>query len=496
MDMEKFLTTNSIFFSRQTWLLLVLFFIVRIASFFLQPHLFIQGAIIVVLILLLCVLYFKNPDWAWYIVLSEAILDGAGHYLELGGISLRTLLIGSFLFLWLSHQLNQQILGKRLNISPALNYLMAFFAIIALFATGNGLVHGHMTKYIIADIMPFVFFLLLFPSTYLFEDLKAQEFLTRLLSVFVIGTAIFSLFAFTMFSTGISELQDPFYKWYRDVDAGKITDIGNGFFRVVEPGHLLVVPLILLITSLLMRDEKHNKMWRILRWFLILILVLNLSRGYFLALIVGLLILKYKHCWRKWLRESLAVILLIGVIFSGISLIASQGKTMGWEQFGIRVMSLTQPKIEISTATRMMKLPAILTVIKQHPILGVGVGSTFTFYNGMTYQPETTPHYDWGYLELWAELGLFGALAFIGLYVFTAYLLVKKIKNIPDWHDFDVGLLAGLIAFLIMNITIAALFHVFGIFFLIFALSIALKYTTIFDQTTTLLYRVFNRLKV
>ncbi len=494
--MEKFLTPNSIFFSKQTWLLLVLFFIVRIGSFFLQPHLITQGAIIIILILLLCVLYFKNPDWAWYIVLSEILLGGAGHYLELGGLSLRTLLIGSFLFLWLSHQLNQQILGKRLNINPTVNYLMAFFAIIVLFAAGNGLAHEHLTKYIIADIMPFVFFLLLFPSTYLFEDIKAQEFLTRLLSVFVIGTAIFSLFTFTMFSTGISELQDPFYKWYRDVDAGKITDIGSNFYRVVEPGHLLVVPLILLITSLLMRDEKHNKMWRILRWFLILILVLNLSRGYFLALIVGLLVLKYKHHWHKWLRESLAVILLVGIIFSGICLIASQGKTMGWEQFGIRLTSLVKPRIEVSSATRMITLPVIWGVIAKQPILGVGLGNSITFYNPITYQTQTAPHSDWGYLDMWAELGLLGALAFVGLYIFTIYLLVKKIKNIPDWHDFDVGLLAGLIAFLVMNITAAALFHVFGVFFLIFTLSIAAKYTAIFDKTTQLLYRVFNRLKV
>ena len=46
-------------------------FIVRIGSFFLQPHLITQGAIIIILILLLCVLYFKNPDWAWYIVLVK-----------------------------------------------------------------------------------------------------------------------------------------------------------------------------------------------------------------------------------------------------------------------------------------------------------------------------------------------------------------------------------------------------------------------------------------
>jgi hypothetical protein len=81
------------------------------------------------------------------------------------------------------------------------------------------------------------------------------------------------------------------------------------------------------------------------------------------------------------------------------------------------------------------------------------------------------------------------------LYIYTAVLLIKKIKNIPDWHDFDVGLLAGIVAFLITNITVAAMFHVFGIFFLLFALSVALKYTSIFEQTTQLLYRIFNHSK-
>ena len=92
-------------------------------------------------------------------------------------------------------------------------------------------------------------------------------------------------------------------------------------------------------------------------------------------------------------------------------------------------------------------------------------------------------------------MGIFGALLLLTLYIYAAGLLVKKIKTIPDWHDFDVGLLAGLVAFFIMNITVASLFHVFGIFFLIFALTIALKYTVIFEQTTVLLYRVFNRLE-
>ena len=116
--------------------------------------------------------------------------------------------------------------------------------------------------------------------------------------------------------------------------------------------------------------------------------------------------------------------------------------------------------------------------------------------NTATYETITTPHFDWGYLEMWAELGVIGALALLGLYIFTATLLIKKIKTAPDWHDFDVGLLAGIVALLVMNITLPALFHVFGILFLVFVLTVAVKQMSIFEQITIVLYRVFNKLRV
>jgi len=210
---------------------------------------------------------------------------------------------------------------------------------------------------------------------------------------------------------------------------------------------------------------------------------------------VGLLVLKYKHKWTRWLRGTLGIILLIVVIFSGIHFMASGGQSMGLELFGIRLKSFTQPQIEISTDTRMMILPYIMQIIRQHPIWGVGLGATITFINSNTYESLTTLHFDWGYLEMWTELGLPGSILLVFLYGLVAFMLIKKIKAIPEWHDFDVGLLAGIVSLLIMNITIASLFHVFGILFLIFTLTIATKYTAIFDRTTAVLYQIFNRIK-
>lgn len=492
---NEHLTTKSIFFNRQTFWLVVLYFAIRVASYFLAGHQIIQAFLVFLLLMLLGILYFKKPEYGWYLVLGELFLGGSGHYLEFLDLSIRTLFIGFFLFLWIAQHVGQSALKERLRIDKELSYLLILFFLFLAFAVGNGVYHGHNWHQIISDFIPFSFLLLLFPSYHLFQEERAQEFLVRLIAVFIMGAALFSLFTFTIFSTGVAEIHGEFYQWYRDINLGKITDMQTGFFRVVEPEHLLIVPLILLITSLMMRAEKHNKMWRLLRWLAIIVLVLNLSRGYFLAMLIGLLILKYKHKWRMWFRETVSVILLTTVLFTGLHFLASGGQSFGFELFGLRLQSFISPQIEISTETRMMILPEIWKLILQQPIFGHGLGATVTFLNTVTYETITTPNFDWGYLEMWAEMGIFGALMLVVVYLFVVYKLISKIRRIPDWYDFDVGLLAGIIAFLVMNITIPALFHVYTILFLAFVIALALKQTAAFARTTTVLYRVFNRLK-
>ncbi|OGH73611.1 MAG: hypothetical protein A2921_03885 [Candidatus Magasanikbacteria bacterium RIFCSPLOWO2_01_FULL_43_20b] len=494
--MQKFLTDKSIFYSKQTVALLALFFIIRVASFLLVGHEFYQGVLVFSLLLVMAILYFKNPEWAWCMLLTEIFLGGSGHYFELAGLSIRTLFIITFLFLWLAHHFGQKLLPQRLKIQTNLNYILLVLFASLIFAAVNGFLNKNDIGNIIQDLMPFGFLLLLFPSFYSFSNEKTQHYLVRLIAVFIIGTALFAFLTFVLFSSQTLLIHQDFYKWFRDVNVGKITDMKTGFFRIVEPSHLFIVPIILLITSLRMRAEKHNRMWWVMLILAIFILDLNLSRGYFLALAIGLLVLKYKHTWKKWFFESLSVVLLIIGIFTATHLFASGGVSPGWELLGLRVRSFASPEIEISTNTRMMILPQIWEKIKTAPFLGGGLGSEVTFLNTATYETITTQHFDWGYLEMWTELGIIGGLALLGLYLFTAVLLIKKIKTAPDWHDFDVGLLAGIIALLVMNVTLPALFHVFGILFLVFVLTVAVKQMNIFEGIIAILYRIFNKLKI
>ncbi len=489
----KNFTGKSIFLNIQTLILLLSFFSIRVISYALHNHLFTQAVVVFIFLMVFGLIYFKNTDYAFYILFAEIFLGGSGNLLEFYGLSVRTLLIAAFLIMWTVQTISERKSRQYLLFNRPFTVIMVILYCLIVFSILNGIFNGHRLREIIQDTIPFLYLPLVYPAYRLLAKQKTQDFLIRLVIVFIIGSAIFSLFTLFLFSSQVVLLQQPYYKWFRDIAAGKITDMGNNLFRVVLPEHLLITPIILIISSLLMRDEKHHKMWRLLLIFAIIILMLNLSRAFLLALAVGFVILKLKHKWQRWLIITSTTAALLLLIFASLSILTSGGKTLGLEVFGLRLASFSAPQIETSTATRMMILPAILNKISNNPILGQGLGASIIFYNTASGENVTTGHFDWGYLEMLAELGLIGTAAFMVLILFIIYRIRKKIIYAYDWQDFYVGIFAGIIALLVINITTPALFHTFGIIFLIMVLALALKPINIFEKLVTSLYRIFNR---
>jgi O-antigen ligase len=68
----------------------------------------------------------------------------------------------------------------------------------------------------------------------------------------------------------------------------------------------------------------------------------------------------------------------------------------------------------------------------------------------------TTPHFDWGYLEIWTELGIVGLLIWL---IFLLYILKITV------HKSDFAF-SGIVALMIINITSPAVFHLLGILIL------------------------------
>ncbi len=485
---------KKIIFHPHTAILFIAFFVVRILSYLITPHLILQNILAGTLVLTLIALYIKKPTYAWYLVIAEIFLGGSGHFLELYGLSIRTL----FLIVYISLYTGQRIFSKHRRselLLPRTLYILLGAFILSLFsaAIGGMLLHND-SKLIIQDLIPFAFFALLLPAHQLVKDKSSYPFLIRLVSVFIFGSAFFSLITFILFSSEITLLQGPYYHWYRDIIGGKLTNLGNGFWRIVAPEHLLLLPITLIIGSLLMKKEKIGKFVWFALFACLFTLTLNFSRGYFLALFVALIPLLYKHSFKKWFTTSAVTCASIVIIFCATSFIASDAKTFGLELFGFRLKTFTAPHTEESTYTRSALLTAILQKFESHPITGSGLGSQITFVNPVSKEHITTPQFDWGYFEIITEFGIIGALVYFFLIGYIMYLIALYIETTTLHPDFLVGILGGLVALLVSNLTAPALSHVFGILYITMTLAIILHSDEMKEKIKlgiTKLYRKF-----
>lgn len=450
-------------FKKQTLIFLAAYFGLRIFSYFFNPTTPLYHAnpinwIFSIFVLLLTIyLLLKKDERGWLIIAGEIILGGAGSFLEIKGISLRTLLLIFSLAIF-AYQI---IKNKSYHIFFENKLILALFLSlyeVVLRSALRGYKFGHDPKLIIADTIPYFFFLYYFPLKQAITSEKFRQTAFNLLMAAILGNLVFMYFSLFGFSSGIFTLQDSYYHWFRDVASGKITDYGTGFFRIILNEQLLLVPLFLwLFAKQLNAENTKNFITKISSLALLAILTINITRIYLIALAVGVIFLFSFKNWKRWLTYSVGALVFFIFIFTLTHLSATKGKSLGWEYLGLRLQSIAAPKTEDSSLSRLLLLPKILEKIKKYPVLGNGLGDTVTVYSPVFKQQITTPHFDWGYLEIIDELGVLGLIIWAILLIYCLRLN-KKNK-------------APLVALLVINITSPALFHVLGITLLVYLIS-------------------------
>ncbi len=459
---------------RKFFIFLCAYFFLRFLSFFTLTHPTFQTILAAALILAFTVITLKKSSLGFIILIGEFLLDGNGHFFELFGVALRTWFVYTFLVLWFIDVIRQKKIREAFKLPKTLLFILAALDIAFCIGIINGISQGHNIRNIIQDFIPYTFLLLIFPARQYIGQLTSQSEsksqslyqLTskHLLTSYLVGSALFSLFTLTLFSTGISVIQSPYYKWFRDVAGGKITDVNDNFFRIVLPEHLLLVPILLLLLSPIIHGRRQWGTWGLVGVGLIP-LTLNVSRTYVIAFLIGILFLYSRSYWKRWIKTSGITIIAFITVFSTAHFIATRGASFGWELYGARFAGITQPSSEISSANRRALLSPIFEKIKQNPVVGSGLGETITYIDPKTDLPMTTNQFDWGYLEIWTELGLLGIIATLSLIVYLLFNLSSRALVEGS------VLRAATLALAFMQITTQAIWHVFGILLLVYALS-------------------------
>jgi len=454
--------------------LVAIYFFLRIFSYFFPPdtplynvHL-LNTIISGLLILVVIFLFLKKQESAWYIVAGELILGGSGNFFAFFGVSLRTIfLIISIPIFFILERKNIKNIWKE---SKRYIILLSIFYTLLLITVIRGYVFHNNPTLIIADLLPYLFLLYYFPLRKLLLSSPFIEFSKNVLYTAIIGNFTLIFFTFFGFSTYLFSLQGEYYHWFRDIANGKITDVGFNFFRVVINEHLLLTPLFLLFFGVELKEKftTHKKIF-FLSIFLLCILAISLTRIYFIAIVFGIFFFLHTSYLKRWFKLTFLSAAIFIVFFVSLHTIVSKGQSLGLELFGLRIQSIITPNIEDSALSRMLLLPKIFEKIKNHPILGNGLGSSVTVYSPVYKKEITTNQFDWGYLEILTEQGVIGFLLWCFLVFYTLYS-IKKIRKHISLTIYK-GLFASILSLLVINTTSPALFHGLGILFLTYILS-------------------------
>jgi O-antigen ligase len=156
-------------------------------------------------------------------------------------------------------------------------------------------------------------------------------------------------------------------------------------------------------------------------------LILTLSRGGWMSFAIGALVIVFLASRSKVLHYGsntfvlttmIAVFVLIGIAFSGdiyLKITASQ---------------------ESSLVSRWELMKSAIAMIKDHPIVGVGVNSfSFVFpdydHSGIPWGPWNPPVHNI-YLLVWSETGTVGLASFIIIIIFLYRIGFRILKNTRD----------------------------------------------------------------
>ncbi|OGH61885.1 MAG: hypothetical protein A2848_02360 [Candidatus Magasanikbacteria bacterium RIFCSPHIGHO2_01_FULL_50_8] len=450
--------------NRNFLLLLIGYIALRATSFFVRDVWWAET--IIAALAIGCFAYFciKDLSLGWKLLVIELLIDGAGHFFEFESLLLRTWFLGIFAAAWLWRKIRTRtpfVLPPR-----AVLIALVVFGLFFLWSILTGLMREHSPLFVLQDAMLYLFVLLLFPAL---EMQQVPQLLSAVATnVFIFGSTIFSVATFALYSSSVFTLTDPYYHWFRNVASGKITDLGLHFFRIVLPEHLLFVPIILVLFSCLLKKISDKKLWLLLSCSL-LVVMLNFTRIYFVALAVGALFLLYHTPWKQWIKTASLTLAVSLLIFFSFHFVASRGASFGLDLIVGRAAGVRAPSSDVSGAIRMAMLPDIFRTITARPWLGSGLGTTVSYRDPTTQLIETRTQFDWGYFEMIAELGIFGTLA----YLFLLIVILRKGTRSAVAVDSSVvhGLLAGAIALFIVNITTPALFQGFGVLYFVFLIT-------------------------
>lgn len=199
----------------------------------------------------------------------------------------------------------------------------------------------------------------------------------------------------------------------------------NSFGAYLVPIGLMVITL--LFYSSLKKQYRYKLILSLLAVLLNICLILTFSRGAWIGYLAGLFLLIF------FSKEKKMFYVLVCNIMSFILIPALRQQ----------VLNTFRPQ---GDAFRFTIWPVAISMIKENPFLGKGVGTFMAHFS--KYPTNLNPQYAHNcFLQIWAETGIFSLISFL---LFAGSLLYQGIKKFrKDGDPVLLGLVSGVFGFLV-----------------------------------------------
>ncbi len=426
----------------------------------------------------------KRLDWGIYILFGELFVGSRGRMLEYGIVSLRMVIFGAVLVAWLVSKIRNskfEILNKFQIPNSKFQILYWLLLLVLVLGILNGALSGNGYRNVFLDANGY-FYLLIFPAVLAgIKNREQIENIFKILATAIVVIAAKTLFLFLWFAfdfNGVGTL----YHWVIDTKAGEITGYVGTASRIFLASQFWALVGIFIFG---IRRESRNIF---VIAAAVLGVLLSLSRSFWLggvaAAVFGAVVLLFYLKVRFWAVVKLAGIVVLVAILE-IAFLYGLVSLGGGKVSSTIASRIENPVTEAAGSARLLLLPELVAGIKQSPVIGSGFGKEVRYSSFLPNQitpdnPEgviASYAFEWGYLDMLLK---FGALGFVIYLLFIAYIfrlgwanlqfLISNFQTNSKLKMQNLGILTGLVALLILNITTPYLNHPLGIGYLILSL--------------------------
>jgi len=467
--------------------LIILCEIISFTGFFIPVVVNIFTALVIVVTLFVAL---RKPAYGFLILLAELIIGSQGYLLWIGHtgnhISLRIALWIVVMVIWLVKEVTAVIKTKKLAVhfSSFSFYFPFLLLLVALVAAGvNGFIAHNDSNFIFIEAKRWLYIITLIPLVIILKEEDLRQDFSMVVSAAVVWVALKTLILLYIFSHGLA-LTEVIYAWTRADLLGEITTLSNGFSRVFLQSQVFAIPAFIFSLAILFKTLVTRK-WQISKSVVVYglasalflaVIIISLSRSFWFGLGIGLFIILL--ILLRWLRPSINQVFkgALYLIAIGLTTIIILFVTLEFPfpkplfSFNASLLSDRASTNDAAADSRWALLPIMNQAIFEQPVFGFGLGKTLTYktsdprvVKSSTNGKYTTNAFEWGWLDLWLKLGIFGIIAYLWLLLAIAKQAILKIKTNPGQSLACIGAILALVA---LNVFTPYLNHPLGFAYL------------------------------